>query len=177
MCVICVQEPHMKKIWKYMCVFGQGRRGLTIPKDSYKMQAHCNLLSNFTELPVHAKGMVVKWLLWGLNTHHSNPLHWFLQYHQRFSVLWCTFQCLGLSLMLMWNSVFYYQDKLKFYFNSSYMGITSINSVVRLSEGLKQSAYNCLGSVVIMHEKSLVFEFLSLFSKMSQNQIYVQYAD
>lgn len=79
--------------------------------------------------------------------------------------------------MLMWNSVFYYQDKLKFYFNSSYMGITSINSVVRLSEGLKQSAYNCLGSVVIMHEKSLVFEFLSLFSKMSQNQIYVQYAD
>lgn len=46
-----------------MCAFGQGRRGLTIPKDSYKMRAHCNLLSNFTELPVHAKGMVVKWLL------------------------------------------------------------------------------------------------------------------
>lgn len=64
-CYWCARTTYEEKmeVEVYVCVFGQGRRGLTIPKDSYKTRAHRNLLSNFTELPVHAKGMVVKWSL------------------------------------------------------------------------------------------------------------------
>lgn len=89
--VACVLTMWKKQFWRRdlggsvcVCVFGQGKRGLMVTKCGYKMWVPCNLLSNFSDLHVHANRMVVKWLLWGWNTPLCNPPRWFLQYHQRF---------------------------------------------------------------------------------------------